>query len=99
MCRSAFVFYKKRNEFCWLCLTCVASHYVNVVGTFIEGLPDSQSPFFPTAYLHHNRPLQHVDKHMGIVSMYGFRAAWRVHHSNHRAFFSRNPGEVSRKKG
>src|ERR1700744_2003559 len=99
MRRGTLVLYKKRNEFRWLCLTCVASYHVNIVGAFIEGLPRSEGQFFPTAYLHHNCPLQHVDKHVCIVSVYGFRTAWRVRNSNHRAFFSRDVGEISRKKG
>jgi hypothetical protein len=72
---------------------------MDIVWTLVEGLTSSEDHFSPTAYLHYNGPLQYVDKHVSIMAMYEFRAAWRVHNSDHRAFFSRELGETLREQG
>src|ERR1700744_3112115 len=99
MCRGAFVLYKKRNEFRWFGFTSVTANHVNIGGAFIEGVTSSQDHFLSTAHLHYDGSLQHVDKHMSVMTMYSFRTAWRVHNGDQRTFFPREPGEIPRQQG
>jgi hypothetical protein len=47
---------------------------VNVAGTFIEGLSRCQGDRLFTLDLHHDGPLEHVEKRVSIVSMNGVRS-------------------------
>src|ERR1700744_1108357 len=98
MCRGTFVLYKERNEFRRLRITCVTAKYMDIVGTFIETLPSSEDHFLLTAYLHDDGPLQYVDKHLSVMAMYGFRTAWRIFNTDHRAFFALGLGEIPRQQ-
>src|SRR5580698_6147489 len=96
MCRSALVFYKKRNELRGFDLTCVTPDHMNIARAFIEGLTSSQCHFFSTADLHYDDPLQYIHKDVSVMAMYRLRTARRVYNRDHRAFLPWKLGKIPR---
>ncbi len=69
--RRTFVFDQENDKFSRFGIAGIAANDMNVAGTFIEGLSRCQGDRFSTSYLHHDGPLEHVEKRVSIVSMNG----------------------------
>ena len=66
----------------------VSAHDVDVVGPFIEGLARCQGDFLAALDLHDDRPFQHVDEGVRIVTMNRVDRARRILDGDHLDFLA-----------
>src|SRR5882762_11570096 len=86
--RSGFVFDEKNDKFRWFSLAGVPPNDVDIIRAFVEGLSRRQSHFLSASHLHHDRALQHINKPMCVVTMYGVRVARRILHQEHQTLLA-----------
>ena len=72
MYRSTLVFHQKHHEFRRLGFARISSHDMDILWPLVEGLTGHKPDFLSTPDLHHYRTLQHVNKCMCVMTMYGF---------------------------
>src|SRR5262249_24185744 len=86
--RSSLLLHEKNDELGRLCTASIPGNGVHVLRRLIERLARPQRHLLPALYLHHHRPLKHIDKGVSIMPVLSRRPARRVLYSDHHALFA-----------
>src|SRR5882757_5301803 len=89
-----FFLQQDHDELCWLRHARVAPDRVHIAGTLVEGLSWHQGDLLATPDPLDDRPFQHVDEGVRIMSMDVFHGSGGIDDADHQHLLSGQIGEV-----